>query len=188
VTARSRQAARLAYKIEQRARLRGVECIWMGGGSHPTYSGWQLRWTDGPTADEMRTLVAELADHVPALDLGELRYSRSHTDLADAAALLRYLDTHSEQAVHVNTLTVEVAFASTSYPETSPEHWRQRARALLSLSRHNTLSSGEALQALTAHVRAHGWPATLSWLDAIADSRTDPDVIDFAARARERRT
>jgi hypothetical protein len=174
VSARSRQAAQLAYFLEQRAGLHRVECVWMGAGTDRAYSGWQLQWIDGPTPQEMRGLVAQLADQAPALGTADLRYSRGRTDLAEAAALLRYLDDHPDEAMDANTFTVDAAFTATSYPESSLDPWPQRARALLSLSQHASLHTGDALPALIRRIRADGWNGAIAWLDAIAASADDP--------------
>jgi hypothetical protein len=50
---RSQQARKLALHLEERAELRSVDLLWMGGAE------WNLCWSDGPTESGMLALVTD---------------------------------------------------------------------------------------------------------------------------------
>lgn len=167
---------RLAYLLEQRTGLRRIRCEYRGAGSDPHFSGWHVTWGDGPTKEEMRELVAQLADQVPGLDIAELRYSRSGSDLGEVVALLLYLDQHP--GAGFVPFMGEIAFSATSYPERSDELWLRRARALLSIGRYDG-------QIALAERAARDWVSALEWLDSIAAADADPTIPKLAqSRAR----
>ena len=84
MTARSRDAARLAYALQQHLDSH-VTVAW-----HPDRSVWAVEWCDGPGVDEMRSLVGRLAG--PAIDLQALRYDHiTGGSRAWAVQLVRYV-------------------------------------------------------------------------------------------------
>jgi hypothetical protein len=172
---RCRDATRLAYLLGHHTGIPDLRCEYRGAGSDPIYSGWQLTWGDGPTQDEMRMLVAHLAEQVPGVDTAALRYRRGSTDLAEAVALLRYLDDHPALVTDISMVIARTAFDTTSYPERSDERWLSRARALLSVGGRSALT-WRALR---------GWSFVLAWLDGITVAAEDPTVAKLdQARAR----
>lgn len=176
MTARSRQAGTFAYRLTQLVGLH-VSCEYLGNGRDRAYSGWHVSWGNGPTIEEMQAHVAALAQHYPAIARADLRYDRGCTDLGEAVALLRHLDAHPAEAPSISVFAGQLAFDDVSYPERSDEVWLERGRALLSLSRHGSLTGDVVRQLADRAVR--GWPAVLAWLDAIAAAADNPDVIDL---------
>ena len=70
MTARSRDARRLAYLLSERTG-RHVGVNW-----DPSRSVWSVEWSSGPEVEEVRQLVGELAHQAPALDVEALRFDR----------------------------------------------------------------------------------------------------------------
>lgn len=168
---RSRQAHLLGRLLSERLGGHRVGLVYTEQppkGSR--YTGWQVRWTDGPTVTQMQKLVAELAEQVPAVECDGLRYSRGYTDHSEAVGVLLWLDADPQRATtyaHYSSI-VQYGRDEVPYPERAQQIWQRRATALQTLSG-NTVVSGAVYSTLIDRVRTDGWAATLRWLDDIAD-------------------
>lgn len=180
MTARSRQAAQLARLLAERTG-RAVRSSY-DGPRQAQYGGWHLEWTDGPTTETMRTLVGEYISRFPDLEVAEFRFSRSRTTLADAVALLLWLDTDCDAVMRYDPVFwFGLALDRIDNPDRAPEVWQARARTLHALvdqaAERDTHISGASPyrvvgEGLADRIRADGWDATLEWLDSQAGPRT----------------
>lgn len=176
MSARSWAAARLESLVRERTGVALVTCRWRGNGADRRFSGWRLAWRDGPTEPEMRRVVGSLAHRVPALDVPDLGFDRVTTELSEAIALLLYVNSHRNEARHVNGFVRKWAIHKISYPELAGELWQCRARALL--------AGEEAFYARVRHP-CRGWELALGWLDTVAG--VNPIDVPSIAQAHERR-
>ena len=118
MTARSRDAARLAHLLHQHLD-RHVTIAW-----YPDRSVWSVEWCDGPGVEEMASLVGELAG--PALDLQALRYDHSTGgSRAWAVQLVRHLRAGGELlALEPHTPGQSFARGSPTPAETAHLHFK----------------------------------------------------------------
>jgi hypothetical protein len=198
---RSIQARSLASMLSKQTGVK-VHLLYIAG------KGWQGRpntytveWANGPTPHTVRRLAREFAARVPALKVGQLSYSRSHTSRVEVACLLRYLDANPDAArsachrrsvrghgLHHNRLdrlAHDVAL-EVEYPEHIDDETALRVQAVYSLDSngHGNVSepTPSAWLRLGDSILAHGWPATRAWLDERAAS---PDAQRTTGRGRE---
>jgi hypothetical protein len=180
------QAGRLAYELADELRLHRVEVHWSGTKKKGSFGGWRVEWTDGPTVAHMRTAVRGRAKRFPAVVVMELGYDRCHTALAEAIALLLYVDRERDWAYCIESLLWS-AFDAIDWPERVDQVWHSRAHALL---RHTpdpdvAVVTTYAVHALASTAR-HGWETALAWLDRLAAEHAaiaeDSTVIDLANR------
>lgn len=185
MSTRARQSHRLAADLAEHFGVR-VELVYTGERDRNGNGAWQVSWNDGPTPATMRAEIARHAARYPAVDVERLGFSRSSTDLAQAAALLAWLPQHPEWCDHLdNTFVVDRAFNETEFPEQLDEQVLRQARSLLRQG--EGWLSGPTIRLLGEQC-ARGWEQAEQWLDGMAaqgEGRADDNVIDLAA-ARER--
>lgn len=150
---RSHHASRLAESLTAHAGTR-VRLVWSGG--------WNVQWSDGPTAQGMRRLVDDVDDlagpFVPD------RYARCASDLGIAVALLQHLAQCPEDALDARPHLAGYAFDRIEYPERSDLQTRRRAAALICPGLGTiTLDTYANLRRSAA---TGGWNAITEWLDA----------------------
>lgn len=187
MSGRSDQARRLGYELARQLGLRHVEVRWSGEKRTGSFGGWRVEWTNGPTVPSMRALVEQHAEWFPAVPVADLGYDRCQTGLAEAIALLLYVDRDRSWADCIETPLILSAFDVIEWPEHADQVWHDRGHALL---RHTPDSGHSAVMAyavgaLARHART-GWDNALAWLDRlvvehVAQSEAS-NVVDLAAR------
>lgn len=161
---RGRQARYLAKALTERARTKVTLDYREKTANTPR--AWHVQWTDGPTWQQMLSLAASLAAEAPGLDIAHLRPSRGRAALAEAVAVLLWLDKDPANAEAFPACWLEFAFDTVAFPDRAPSEWRRRGQALLSLTDGRI---GAAVCAeLDARIQADGWEATVAWLDEMA--------------------
>jgi len=187
MSARSTQAAKLGYEIAREQGLRRVDVRWSGTKRRGSFGGWRIEWTDGPTVPSMRTIVRRYAERYQAVPVAELGYDRCRTLLAEAVALLLFVDRDHSWADCIGTGLVTSAYEATDWPERAGRMWQDRGRALL---RHTpdgecSLVTAYATRALADQARV-GWDNALRWLDRLAVEHgaqmDSSNVVDLASR------
>lgn len=163
---RSRQLHRLAYTLSERIGGK-VEFVYDGPRTKSGDGGWIVQWAEGPTSDQMRELVARVAEQVSAGALPELRYSRSMSSHGEAVTLLLWLQEDPNHADFHESGAADIASSAVGYPDRADEIWHRRADALLQL---DTATGGgqlaiAAVRTLLSRIRDDGWQSTLLWLD-----------------------
>ncbi|MFC4124966.1 hypothetical protein [Nocardia rhizosphaerae] len=119
---------------------------------------WRMDWCNGPTEDEVRGAVSRVAAGLPAVT--SLTFYRGHTDLAEATALLMWIDTDPSRLATLSSYaSPREAFAETRYPERLSEAWKGRAAALLQMHGYLGIAAVEWLH-------ARSWDRVLAELDA----------------------
>lgn len=119
---------------------------------------WRMDWCNGPTEDEVRGAVSRVAAGLPAVT--SLRLYRGHTDVAEATALLMWIDADPARLPTVSGYWGRrEAFAETRYPERAPEVWKRRGAALLE-------AMGYLGNDAVEWLRARTWDQVLAELDA----------------------
>lgn len=168
MTARSRQAAALARALTAET---GTSCHAefhsardLGG------AGWRIHWTDGPTTNEMRALVATHAMWVaPLLDVEAVRCERGESDLGFATSLLWWLaQDHPGPEGPIDLWLVlhsGIDDVLPGWPEDAPDEVRRRAQVLVAHG-WTRYTGGPLADQLEQHARA-GWAAVAGWLDAL---------------------
>jgi hypothetical protein len=154
--ARSLQSRGLAWLLTDLP----VEVSWSTPSGAATSGGGWVRWFNGPTIARMQAHVAfaessgrpALADQVAAFDPTTLRYDRGSTALAEAAALLTYLEAHPDQAVAARPWMIHCTFDDAEHPERSRPRTLRWAAALCSLEPGPSISI-EACEQLQHHAR-----------------------------------
>ncbi|MGN2642514.1 hypothetical protein ACTD5D_41335 [Nocardia takedensis] len=164
---KSRLMHKLAAALADHTEVR-VEATYDGAkrGPRDNYGGWHLRWTDGPTTDQMKALAEHGARQL-ALDVTEVGYSRSHTDLGQAVAVLLWFDQDPARIVQYEYILTSLTY-DIATPERADDIWQQRGRTLIGLDPGNRYLGARQVEIVHEYARAHGWPATLSWLDSHA--------------------
>ncbi|VFA94872.1 Uncharacterised protein [Nocardia farcinica] len=92
---RSRQAQKLAGLLTARTHTK-VRLDY-----HDAVTGgrcWHIKWTDGLSWRKMLAVAAELSDEVPSMDITQMRPARAATPLAEAAAVLVWLNDDEDRA------------------------------------------------------------------------------------------
>lgn len=185
MSARSRQSHQLAQALTEHFGL-PIELVYHGEPDRHGNGAWRVSWTDGPTSATMRGEAGRRAARFPQAEVARLGFSRSHTELAEAAALLAWLPQHPDRFEFLNSFTVDTAFEQTEFPERLDDQLQHRARALLRSG--GGWLSGQALHLLAEHCR-RGWEHAERWLDgltAVEQGHAGNNVLDFS-KARDRR-
>jgi hypothetical protein len=187
MSARSTQARQLGYEVIHELGLHHAEVRWSGQRKTGSFGGWRVEWTNGPSVPGMRTFIERHAARFPAVPIADLGYDRCGTGLAEAIALLLYVDRDRSWVDCIETSLIPSAFDAVDWPERADQVWFERARALL---RHTPDASRStvtayAVRALARHARV-GWDNALAWLDrlvvehgAVADAT---NIVDLASR------
>lgn len=182
MSTRSRDAQLLGRLLSEHTGI-PVYVVYYGP-ARDHHGGWHVTWCDGPTQATMRDLVGKVAEaHSVRFPLRG--YTRNSTDLAEAAALLLWLDTIPDHAVDVGSVAAARAYDVQDHPEVADEPTLSRARALLSLSPAGTLELG-TLDQVRQRARRDGWAGVLEWLDGITAAAEDPGVVSLDAARRRR--
>ncbi|WP_280180363.1 hypothetical protein [Nocardia farcinica] len=163
---RSRQAQKLAGLLTARTHTK-VRLDY-----HGAVTGgrcWHIKWTDGLSWRKMLAVAAELSDEVPSMDITQMRPARAATPLAEAAAVLVWLNDDEDRADFHPLVWPQYAHDAIGYPEPLADCWRQRGQALLSLTANGSLDPA-VLTLLDDHHRHDGWAGALA-AAALADAR-----------------
>ncbi|WP_446225001.1 hypothetical protein ACTWPB_07745 [Nocardia sp. IBHARD005] len=124
---------------------------------------WRIDWSNGPTEEEVRGILTRLAAGLPAVT--SLTLSRGYTDLAEATALLMWIDADPTRLTDVSSYwSCREAFGSTRFPERAPEVWIARAQRLLEVGHFHTAGLD--------WLRARDWATALGDLDAATPAPT----------------
>ncbi|MEQ7010605.1 hypothetical protein ABN028_30940 [Actinopolymorpha sp. B17G11] len=188
---RTKQARALAGMLSKRTGAKVRLLYHAGRGGSTRIGTYTVEWANGPTSTTIRQLVTEVAGQVPALDVKQLSYSRSHGTRVEVACLLRHFDAHPEEGRSVSLrrsvghgregngldrFAREVA-RDVEYPERIDEETARRVKAVYSLDSHGRVDgitpTTDAWLKLGDHLTSHGWPATRAWLDEIAATEGD---------------
>jgi hypothetical protein len=165
---RSRQLHYLAHTLSERIGCK-VEFVYDGPRTKSGDGGWIVQWAEGPTSDQMRELVARVAEQVSAGALPELRYSRSMSSHGEAVTLLLWLQEDPNHADFHESGAADIASSVVGYPNQADEIWHRRADALLRL---DTATGGllaiASVRTLLSRIHDGGWPSALLWLDSLA--------------------
>lgn len=133
------------------------------------WGGWHVIWIDGPTEPEIRTVIKGFTDETPRITRRSLRYERNSTPLAEATALLMYLDDRPSELAYLDSWLPDFAHDRTSYPERAPRIWEDRARRLMTVGNGTSLDDC-ALDQLREHA-GRNWQRGVAWLDSIQPLR-----------------
>lgn len=87
MSSRSRAADNLAYHLSAELGI-AVSLAWDNPSGRPGHGAWCVRWADGPTITAMRTDAEHFVRYCRPLRIEMLRFSRSTTLQAWAAAML----------------------------------------------------------------------------------------------------
>jgi hypothetical protein len=131
MSARARAASLLAEHLSAAVGM-PVAIVWDNPSGRPAAGVWRLEWVDGPTTTTMRTLAAQHARWVRPLDTTTLRYSRTHTPPAWAAALL----TMAERGELPDTPGEAVALVEYDLHDTDATAWATIWPVAVDLARH----------------------------------------------------
>jgi hypothetical protein len=192
MSARSAQARRLGREVARQLGLRRAEIHWAGRKAD-SFGGWRLEWTDGPTVPAMRTLVQRYAEQSPAVPVAELGYDRCRTSLAEAIALLLFIDRDRSWVDCIEIPLMLSAYDVIDWPERADQVWQDRAQALLrhTPDRGRSVVTSYAVRAFASQARI-GWDHALEWLDRLVVERDEltraSNVVDLACRRDSRLT
>ncbi|GAB3428370.1 hypothetical protein [Flindersiella endophytica] len=187
---RTTQARLLARHLSQRTGMDVSLSYSPFKGYDGKVTGWKVEWTDGPA--DLTYHVAALADRVPAIDTAALHYERCQTDRAGVAALIRHLDTHSDDGpayaatwhdrwdgsrYHRLDDLARRAWDTADYPERMDDQTERLAAAVFRLAGHDHQHLGSwyldhrCLDRLAEQIRHDGWPAARVRLAALASGQ-----------------
>lgn len=169
------------YLDELLTALAGVPVTTFGTDA-PHYTLWQVCWTDGPTVQTMRRLVASLDDEVVGANREGVEYARHASPLGYAAALLAHVAVRPQDRHRLDDrgLCWEI-FDGVDYPERGGDAVLDRAELMLATAHGDPALCGGLLAGLGT-----------GWLDLVEELRgpvADPPAAggeppDPAGRAR----
>jgi hypothetical protein len=158
------------YLDELLTALAGVPVTTFGTEA-PSYTLWQVCWTDGPTVETMRRMVGSLDDEVAGANRAGIEYARHASPLGYAAALLTHVAARpqSRHRLDDRTLCWEI-FDGTDYPERGGDGVLDRAELMLATAHGDPALCGGLLAGLGT-----------GWLDLVEELRgpaADPPPAD----------
>jgi hypothetical protein len=173
------------YLDELLTALAGVPVTTFGTDA-PRYTLWQACWTDGPTVETMRRLVASLDDEVVGTEREGVEYARHASPLGYAAALLAHVTARPEDRDRLDDRGLCWAiFDDIDYPERGGDAVLDRAELMLATAHGDPALCGGLLAGLGT-----------GWLDLVEELRgpiadppaADADPPDPVGRRRRRRS
>jgi hypothetical protein len=139
----AQQARRLENLLEQRAAKR-LAVTW---DQAPDRGGWRwcVDWSDGPTVEQMRAWVQEIAADVAPLEIASLDFCRRYSLIAWSVQLVRYVAGGGAlQDRYAARYLIEDAMQRTDAPDHPVDELEaRRAKALRRLVMHQVAVNGE---------------------------------------------